>query len=231
MKHIAIFIFVFVLLAASLFAERAPVVKPRAKAHDYPAVKEQENFTLGAAQLSAKQVRKAFVSNIGKNYVVVEVGVYPKSDTKISPQNFVLRAADETDSVHPADPQVMASQIDEKDQKGTDLDVYPVVGISYSTGPDPSDPYYGNTRRGGLTTTSGVMVDVKNKKKSPKTSDADRKTMTVELSEKSLPEIAGAKPVGGYLYFPVSAGKSTHYQLEYQTPEGTVVIPLPTPAE
>jgi hypothetical protein len=231
MKRTAIFF--LVLLASSLFAERAPVVKPRAKAHDYPAVNEQQSFTLGAEQLSAHQVRKAFVSNIGRNYVVVEVGMYPKSDTKILPRNFVLRATDEKNPIHPADPQLMASSINDKDQKGHDVDVYPVAGIGYSSGPNPDDPYCGTGRRrnGGVTATSGVMVEMKNRQKDPKTSDADRKAMTAELSEKSLPETAGTKAVVGYLYFPTSVVRGTHYQLEYQTPDGTVVVPLPTPAE
>jgi hypothetical protein len=226
-------LFVFVLLAAPLVAERPPVVKPRAKAHDYPAVKEQQNFTLGVAQLSVKQVRKVFVSNIGKEYVVIEVGVYPKSETKLSPRNFVLRATDENDAIRPADPQAMASRINEKDQKGHDIDVYPVVGISYSSGPNPADPYYGTSRQrnNGVTTTSGVMVDVKGRNKDPKTGDADYKAMIAELLEKSLSDTTATKPVAGYLYFAISAGKNTHYQLEYQTSDGTVVIPLPTPAE
>ena len=229
MNRIVLFTFVFCALA--LFAQRPPLVKPRAKASDYPAVKQQPNFTLGAAPLSAKQVRKAFVSNIGKKYFVVEVAVYPKSDTKVLPQNFALRPNNEKDSIHPADPQMMASQINEKDQKGHDYDIHPVFGVEYSTG--PNDPYYGTSRQrnGGVTTTSGVMVDMKNKKKDPKTSDADRKAMIAELTEKGLPDVIVSKPTAGYLYFPVSGDKRIHYQLEYQTPNGTVVIPLPVPAE
>jgi hypothetical protein len=231
MKRIAIF--AFVLLAASLFAQRPPVVKPRAKAQDYPAMKEQQNVVLGAALLSAKQVRKVFVSNIGKEYVVVEVGLFPKTETKISPKDFVLRANDEKGAICPADPRLIALQINDKDQKGHDVDIYPVVGISYSTGPNPDDPYFGSNRQrnGGVTTTSGVAVAVKDRTKDPKTSDADYKAMIAELSEKSLPENTATKPVAGYLYFPVSAGKNTQYQLEYQAPDGIVVIPLPTPTE
>jgi hypothetical protein len=230
MKRLCAFLFV-VLFAATLLAERAPVVKPRATAHEYPAVKEQSTFTLGAAQLSSKQVRKAFVSNIGKDYVVVEVAIYPKGDAKVVPQDFGLRKADEKAAIHPADPQLMASQINEKDQKGTDVAIYPVTGITYTTGSVSDDPYYNNGRGRGLTTTSGVMVEMSGKEKDPKTSDADHKAMVAELSEKSLPAVTTAKPVAGYLYFPAKLEKGTRYQLEYQTPDGPVSISLPIPAE
>src|SRR3954469_22282339 len=231
MKRLCLFIFAIV-FAATLAAEKAPVVKPRATAHEYPAVKEESTFTLGAAQLSLKQVRKAFVSNIGKDYVVVEVAIYPKGDTKIVPQDFALRLADEKTTIHPADPQVMASQINEKDQKGTDVAVYTVTGITYTSGSVYDDPYYNNGRGGrGLSTTSGVMVEMSGKEKDPKTSDADHKAMVAELNEKSLPAVTTAKPVAGYLYFSAKLAKGARYQLEYQTTDGPISIALPIPAE
>jgi hypothetical protein len=226
MKRIAAL--VSILTAAFAFAQKTPVVKPRARVQDYAAVKEQQNFMLGAAQLSRKQVRKAFVSNIGKEYVVVEVGVYPRGDTKVSPQDFVLREQNAKDTSAPADPRLLASHINEKDQQGTDVSLHPVAGVSYSTGPSPNDPYYG---RGGWRTESGVIVGVNGRKKDPGTSDADRKAMMAELSEKSLPETTTAKPVAGYLYFRVPADHKADYQLEYQAPAGPVVIPLPRPVE
>jgi hypothetical protein len=215
------------LIAAAGFAQKTPVVKPRAKAQDYAAVKDQPNFTIGAAQLSQKQVRKTFVSNVRKDYVVVEVGFYPKTDSKISPQAFVLREQNAKQAITPADPQLLAARINDKNQKGQDVSIHPVVGVEYSTGPSPYDSY----DRGGWHTEKGVMVGVNGKKKDPKTSAGDRKAMTAELSEKGLPEITTAAPVAGYLYFPATANRNAHYQLEYQTPNGPVVIPLPTPAD
>jgi hypothetical protein len=227
MKRIAFF--ACILSAAVVFAQKTPVVKPRARVHEYPAVKELQNVTLGAAQLSTKQVRKSFVSNIGKEYVVVEVGLYPKDDTKISLKDFGLREQNARVTIAAADPQLLASHINEKDQQGTDVSVHPVAGVSYSTGPAPNEPYYG--RGGGWRTETGVIVGVNGRKKDPKTSDADLKVMAAELSEKGLPEIATAKPVAGYLYFHVPADHKAHYQLEYQSPAGPVAIPLPAPAE
>jgi hypothetical protein len=230
MKRIAIFL--LLLTASMLVAERPPAVKPRVQAQDYPAVQQQSTFTLGAAQLSAKQVRKTFVSNIGKNYVVVEVAVYPKADTSIAPQSFTLREADSQETISPADPQLMASRINEKNQKGTNYDIYPVETVTYTTGSAPDDPYYNNGgKTSGVNHSTGVMVDMNSKKKNPKTSAADQKAMTAELSEKSLPAVETAKPVAGFLYFPVSSAKHSAYQLEYQSPQGTVILPLPAPAE
>jgi hypothetical protein len=212
-------------LAASLLAQQHVGLEPRAKASDYPVVQEQSEFTLGAAQIPSKQVRRTFVSNIGKQYVVVEVGVFPKGESKLSVQDFVLRVQGEKDMIRPAEPQVMAAKINQKDQSGHDLVLYPSVGIGYQTG---NDPYSGRGK--GWSTSSGVVGDVQDRKKSPKTAAADEKAMTAELTEKSLPEIKTSKPIAGYLYFPVPTDKQVAYQLEYQGPYGTVTLPLPIPA-
>lgn len=163
---------------------------------------------------------------------MVEVGVFPKSEATLSSKDFVLRAKGEKDDVHSADPALMATQINKKDQSGQDVAITPVMGVEYSTGSDPNDPYYGNGRSNrGLRTTSGVIVSVNDKKKTSKASSGDEKAMTAELSEKSLPEATTAKPVAGYLYFPVSGRAEGLYELEYQSASSTVVIELRAPAD
>jgi len=218
------------ILVSSAVAQHAPVVKPRAQAKDYQAVSENANATIGAAQLSRKQVRKTFVSNMRKDYVVIEVGVYPKNGLKLSPSDFALRPANSDKPIAPADPKIMASQISEKDQKGTDVAVYPYETITYSTGGDPYDPYYGNSRH-GVSTATGVNVVTKPNRRDPKTRAADADAMIAELTEKSLPEGEVSKPVGGYLYFPVNPAEAV-FALEYTSTDGTkVLIPLSRPAE
>ena len=219
-----------VIVVGSAVAQNAPVVKPHASAKDYQAHGENANAVIGAAQLSSKQVRKTFVSNMRKDYIVVEVGVYPKNGFTLSPANFTLRAANSDKPIAPADPKLMASQIDEKDQKGTDVAIYPYETVTYSTGGDPYDPYYGKTH-GGVTTSTGVNVVTKPNRRDPKTRAGDTSAMVAELTEKSLPESEISKPVAGYIYFPVNQQEST-YTLEYKSTDGTTIsIPLPTPTE
>lgn len=229
MKRILAFICLTVLASV---AQHAPVVKPRAQAKDYPAVAEHTNVTIGAAQLSAKQVRKTFVSNMRKDYLVVEIGLYPKNGLKISPADFVLHAADSDTLVAPADPNSMALNINEKDQQGTDVAIYPYEAITYTTGNDANDPYYRNGRPRGVSTTTGVAVEMKPNQRDPKTSAADTKAMIAELTEKSLPQGEITTPSAGFIYFPVNTSRPASYTLEYRPSDGTKVsLPLPAPAE
>ena len=223
---------IFTVLVGSAITESAPVVKPRSHATDYQAVGEHTNATIGAAQLSTKQVRKAFVSNMRKDYIVVEIGVYPKAGFKLSPADFTLHASNTDKPISPADPHAMAFKINEKDEQSTDIAVYPYEGITYTTGYDQYDRDYGTSRHGGVSTTTGVAVEMKPNKRDPKTSAADTKAMIAELTEKSLPDAEIRTPVAGYLYFSVNNDKPVSYQLEYRTSDGTnVLIPLPKPTE
>ena len=223
MKQTIVFV-LSLLLTVPLLAQQHVGLKPRAKASDYPVVQEQNEFTIGVAQVPPKQVRRSFVSNIGKDYIVVELGVFPKTETKLSPQDFVLRVQGEKDMIRPADPQLIAAKINQKDQSGHDVVLYPSMGVGYQTG---YDPYSGRGK--GWSTSSGVTGDVQDRKKSPRTAAADEKAMTAELTDKSLPEIKTSKPVAGYLYFPAPTDKHVVYELEYQGPNGVVRIPLLMP--
>ena len=204
-------------------------VTPRKNAQDYPSMQTQGDLTLGAAQLSPKQVRKQFVSSLGNRYVVVEVGIYPRAEMKLSPLDFSLRRKGNTELIHPEDPTSIAAKINEREQKGQDIAVTPVVGVEFSTGRDPDDPY-GRSGR-GIRTTSGAMVGVNSKKKSPKASAGDVQAMSAELREKSVPETTAKAPLAGYLYFPVTAEETQSYELVYQFDGEKIVIPLQMPAK
>jgi hypothetical protein len=203
-------------------------IAPKLKPTDYSAMKQAESLTLGATQLSAKEARKTFVSNLSQDYLVVEVGVFPKGEVEISPGKFVLKEKDSASVVHVSDPQDMAKAINDKDQQGRDVAVYPVTSVTYSTG-SANDPYYrdGNlNNRHGLSTDAGVVVEISSNKKDAKTSEADRKAMLAELKEKSLPQGKTKEAVAGYLYFPVKARSGVAYELDYQVSGQSVVVQL-----
>lgn len=107
-------ILVFLTIGISTLSIAQPLgVTPRKSAQDYPSVQTQGDLTLGVVQLSQKQVRKQFVSNLGKKYVVVEVGAYPKTEAKLSRLDFSLREAGSTKAILPADP-AMSAELREK---------------------------------------------------------------------------------------------------------------------
>ena len=95
------------LLAVPLMAQSAKGIKPRSKPESYPAVNEQPTVILGAAQLSPTQIRKTFVSSLGEDYLVFEIGAFPKSAIPLSPQDFMLVVRGGKDVVRPADPDVI----------------------------------------------------------------------------------------------------------------------------
>ena len=208
-------------------------IKPRSKPSEYSAAQKTNTLELGATQLSAKQVRKAFVTNVSKDYLVVEVGVFPKSEVELSPEKFLLKQKDASDVVHVADPQDMAAAINEKDQKGKDVEIVPVASVSYSTG-SSTDPNYRDPnldRRRGWSTNTGVAVAVSDNKKDPRTSEADRKAMLAELREKSLPQTKTKETVAGYLYFPRKVSPGVAYELVYQSAGESLTVPLVVPAK
>jgi hypothetical protein len=214
-------------LAASLSAAEAPGIRPLATAAEYPAHVSQDGLTIGAALLTPDQVRKHFVSDIHRAYLVVEVGVYPAGPAafRVEPDAFLLRIPGQRAS-RPASPKAVAGVLQKTAPSQSDVTVYPSVGIGYESGPRRYDPVTGDTRGGGWRTGVGVGVGVGGTR--PASTEADRKTMEIELSEKGLPEGSFSKPVAGYLYFPLPAGKRppAAYELEYDAPAGKLLLVL-----
>ncbi len=203
-------------------AQQTAGIKPRKKPENYRAVSVQPTVTFGAEQLSAKQVRRQFVSSLAKDYIVVEVAAFPKSGVSLAPQNFSLLVS-EQNVVSPADPNEIADKLAQKEAVNHDITVHPAAGVTYSTGDDPYDPY-----GRGWTTSTGVMVDTGGQRRNPKTVAADRNTMVAELTEKQFPSGTTDKSIAGYLYFPVprKTGSDAKFQLQFETNGGKVLIPL-----
>jgi hypothetical protein len=108
-----------------------------------------------------------------------------------------------------------------------DLDfvISPITGIGYETG--GVDPITGQARRVGVVTSAGVGVGIgKPRVQDPGTSQADRRTMEMELRGKGLPEGNTMAPVAVYLYFAVPQKSEVKYQLEYVLNGNKVVLPL-----
>src|SRR5262245_12466143 len=205
------------LLAAfplALLAETQDGIPPRSSAADYPSHAEAEGVAVGAALLTADQVRHNFVSDLNRGYLVVEVSAYPNVSEAIelARHHFVLRTAEGTHLSRPADPKTVAAVLNRTAGSDREVTLYPSVGIGYESGPRVYDPVTGTPRGSGLSTSAGVGVGVGPSQSGA--SEKDRRAMETELFEKGLPDIKTSKPVSGYLYFPVTGKKRNGLLLE-----------------
>jgi hypothetical protein len=166
----------------------------------YKANCEIEGVGLGATWLKDLEVRQRFVTDLGRDFLVVEVALYPKSgaDLQVQPERFGLRINDERVR-RPENPKVIAAYLQKREASKRDVVVVPVVGVGYESGRTVNDPATGTYRRpGGVYTSAGVLVGVE---PSTDVNPKNEETMALELSEKGLPSGTFNKPVGGHLYF------------------------------
>lgn len=202
---------------------------PRSAVAQYSAHATSERVSIGAVKLNQQQVRKTFTTDLNRCCVVLEVGIFPKKDhpLDISLGDFSLRVVDAKDAVRPSSAKLVASSLQQKAGSDRDVTVSPTVGVGYETG-TYTDPSTGTRQHSsGVYTSTGVGVGIGSSGSQPGSTEADRKTMELELSEKGLPEGTASAPVAGYLYFSTAKKKNALYQLEYTVDGRTVVLPLP----
>jgi hypothetical protein len=209
---------VCLLLLAGMALGQAKGIKSRADVAAYAASAKGQFLTVGAAQLSSQQIKNSFASpELGKKYLVVEIGVYPKtSEFKLDPDNFTVKVEGTKTVLRAASPRAIAAVLQKPG--GRDVSLYPVATVGHESGRD----IYGQPRS-GVTTGAGVGVGLDPK---PQRSDADRQVMETELAEKSLPSGTFDKPVAGYLCFPLSGAKDAKYILEYSDAHASLALPL-----
>lgn len=209
------------ILAASLAAGPKGTA-PRSDAAKYPAHIARDGESIGASLLTPAQLKKDFVSDM-KDYVVIEVAIYPGSPLDVSLDDFSLRPPNSDIAVRPLSPRLAAARVQRDKTAKRTVDVYPSVGVGYETG-RTYDPITGQQRPGGVYTSTGVGVGVGGPS-GP--SDRDRGVMEMELAEQALSEGTAAAPVAGHLYFPSSAKrKSGIYELEYRLRGQKVTLKL-----
>lgn len=199
-------------------------IAPRTQVSDYPAYTKHDIVDMGAALLTSEQVRKSFVSDLNRRYIVVEVAIYPKDGKEfdVARHRFTLRV--DNTLVRPAEPKIIADLLQKTASPKRQVNVYPHAGVGYESG-SIYDPVTGRRRGGGVYTNVGVGVGVGGSQTPPVTEE-DRKTMETELTDKSLAEGKTSKPIAGYLYFPVSEKKKASYQLEHDLNGEKVVLKL-----
>ncbi|MBN1569208.1 MAG: hypothetical protein JXA73_15260 [Acidobacteria bacterium] len=201
MKSISIG-FTLILTAALLIAAQGTV--PLKQAAEYRNHVEANGIGLGALVLNNAQIKQRFVTEFDRDYLVVEVALYPKEgqDLNIQPSEFVLYIPGEDRALRSENPKVIAASLQNVEESTRDITIIPQVGVGYETGRRGYDPTTGTARRtGGVYTSTGVAVVMGDSLPSNPKNEA---VMALELSEKGLPEGTFAKPVSGHLYFRVS---------------------------
>jgi hypothetical protein len=205
----------FALLVTQASARDEYGTAPRAEASRYPASTQQGQLSIGAQLLTAEQIRRAFATELDRNFLVVEVAVFPGTggSVDVARPAFAIRAAGSDSASKPLNPRNVAATAQQRSSEGRDVTIYPQVGIGYESG-RTYDPATGQQRRGGgVYTSAGVGVGVGPRESA--STDKDREVMELELTEKGLPEGSASKPVAGYLYFPYpEKKKGAAYQLE-----------------
>lgn len=196
---------------------------PRPSPAHYSAHATGQLVSIGAVRLNRQQVRKTFTSDLNRCCVVVEVAIYPAKNRSpnVSLGAFSLREVNSPDAVHPSSGKLVASSL-QKSAGSRDITVSPTVGVGYGSG-----GYDGSRHRGGVYTSTGVNVGIGNPGIQPGSTDADRKAMELELSEKGLPEGAFSAPAAGHLYFRIPLKKKGRYELEYTMDSEKFFLSLP----
>lgn len=215
----------------SLSAETPRGTVPRTTADRYPVHAAESGVSIGVTLLTPDQVHNAFVSDVNRCCLVVEVALYPAKDSTVgvSLNNFVLRVTGTEVAAKPSVAKVLAAKLQKKaaSPQDRDITISPTTSVGYESG--GYDPITGQRRGGGVYTSTGVGVGVGGSQPQPGSSDVDRNTMELELGEKALPEGEASTPVAGYLYFalPRTKGKKAAHQLEYMLNGNKVVLTLP----
>ena len=215
-----------VLLLASAAVAGPKGTVPRSSADQYP-LHAQDGISLGAKVLSRDEARKAFVSDVNRCCIVLEIALYPDQarPLNVSLNDFALRSKKAASATKPSSPKVVAASIQQKAAGDRDIAVYPSTGVGYESG-TAYDPVTGAPRRGGgVYTQAGVGVAVGGSN-GPGVSDSDRSVMETELAEKGLSEGSTTAAVAGYIYFPLSSKKKGDYQLEYSVEGKKLVVPV-----
>ena len=200
---------------------------PRSGAERYSVHATRDGVGVGVVLLTPEQARKAFVSDVNRCCVVVEIALYPGKEKAldVSLNDLVLRVKGTETAAKPASAKVVAATLQKKAGSDHDVTVFPTVGVGVASGGyGPA----GQPGGGGVYQQVGVGVAIGGIGPQPGSTDKDRAAMEVELAEKGLAEGSATSPVAGFVYFPLgSRKKGTTLQLECNLNGSKVILVLP----
>ncbi len=204
-----------------------PGVPPRAASTDYPLHGRADTTTIAAAIVPPNQVSKMFSPDISKDYIVVEVAIYPENGVPFDAHSadFSLRVGERigrTDA-----PLDVAPWPDRRTPAiRSPVDVTAEVGVALES---DNDPVYG--RQHGTATYTGVAVSAPGHDNLPPPPDShvDPRIVQDKVQRMALAEGDTRVPIAGYLYFPQYAKrkKTDEIELRYAKDYATVNLIFP----
>ncbi|HEY7334111.1 MAG TPA: hypothetical protein VH639_04445 [Bryobacteraceae bacterium] len=170
---------------------------------------------------------KTFSSEIDRNYVVMEVAVYPQGGATIDvqPLDFALRFAGQQET-HPDTPEDASLPLRERPGIKGPVEVTSEVGVIVATQKDPAT----GRRTTGVGTYEATGVAVGNPQSNPPPPaprGPDPRIVQDRLQAKALPLGKTGSPAAGYLYFPKPTRKPSNNLLELIYSKGNSSIDLP----
>jgi hypothetical protein len=201
-------------------------VPPRGDSTDYPVHGTADTATIAADVIPPNQVAKMFSSEIGKQYIVVEVAIYPANGVPFDVESvdFALRVGQRVGRAdRPID---VAPWAERRDAARLPVDVTTETGVVYQRS---SDPVYGHQQSVG--TYTGVGVSAPGQNVPPPAPKADPRAIYEKVRRNALPEGATKTVIAGYLYFPQYAKrrKSDAIELKYAKDDVTLNLALGKP--
>ncbi len=202
-------------------------VSPKPKPTDYPVHASAKTAELAAAIVPPDQVKSLFSSAMAKNYVVVEVAIYPEDNRTFNVDliDFELNTGDQfVRASDPADLGTIWSSAKGPSIGGRGPNVTTDTGIIVAR---ETDPITGRPRT-SVGTYEGVAVSNYPQPApappapSPKQSDIDSKILRMALRVGPTKD-----PIAGYLFFRHQRRKQDAFTLNYANDDFSVDLQFP----
>ncbi len=203
-------------------------VPPKPQPGDYPAHASAKTATIAAAIVPPDRVKKIFDSDTAKNYVVVEVAIYPQDNRAFNVDliDFELNTGEQF--VRASEPGIMASNPPASKRPtlgagGPTVMAETGIYVSRETDPTTGRPRTSTGTYQGVAVTNYPTQDPQPPPApSPKQGDIDAK-----LLQMALPSGTALDPVAGYLYFRHQKHKQDTFTLNYSTDDFSIDLKFP----
>lgn len=202
----------FLLIFAGVIVSAFPVLASKKVISPVTTASNDQLDLEATITLAEEEVTQQLGADPGKGIVLLKVKVTPKTDTpiQISPDDFILLAHDDGERSHPFEPSEIAG-------KGA-----MVVSNTPQAAQKKTSGFggFGGMVGGGSGSSPGNSKPVVlNSKMDPNAKGDDR--LLEKLKEKELKMTESAKPVEGYLYFPLDGKhKLKNLAILYRGPAG-----------
>lgn len=216
-----------ILFVSALAFATDPGVPPRPSSGDYPVDGHTDAAAIAAEIMPINRVEKMFSPEIARQYVVIEVAIYPDNGVPFEVRNsdFGLRVGQHTTRAdRPID---VAPWPETRGGIRSPIDVTTETGVIYQRS---DDPVYG--RRQGVGTYNGVGVSAPGQDPLPPPPDPrlDPRVIADKAQRFALPEGTAKSAIAGYLYFPRYEKKKKSDSIELKYARDDVEVNLKFPA-